>query len=463
MTQHRNTQTPVDGVGFHVPLQNDCVDIASALAASIKSTAVSDHLCGNDDFILYEKNETFRFAAVPRLTLTMTAQRIVVRDAETVHDLPLGDDPLESVQQALQRFANGAHWRAYGWAAFELSAVLQSKAVADAERPLLHLMIPTHEIALGHGVAEVSAQDAQLAAIWHDVLTGPISDPPNARLDVDLSQGAKAYEAAASSAIDAIDGQVFRKLILSRRVPLPASVNMAETYRAMRHANTPARSFLFQLSGLSVAGVSPGAIVEVEQSGRVSTQPLAGTRARGQTDAETEALRQELLSDPKEIYEHALSVQLACEEITRVCVPDTVAVRDFMGVIARGSVQHIASTVEGQLSEQNGAWAAFASLFPPVTTTGIPKMRARAEIDHRESAARGIYSGAVLMLDSTGTLDAALAIRSVVEQDGQSWLRAGAGLILGAQAARELEETNEKLRSVSRFLVPRKISAPGEG
>ncbi len=462
MTQHSNTQRAVDGASFHLPLKNDFIDVAAALVASMKDVAVSDALFGNSDFMLYEKNETFRFAAAPCLSLTMTARRIVVRDGRTIHELPLGEDPLETVQNALQRFGNEAGWRAYGWTAFELSSLLHGETVADLDMPLLHLMIPTHEIILGQGAAEISVQDAQLADIWQEVLTAPATDRPSARIEMDLSQGGDEYKTSASDAIDAIDGNIFRKLILSRRVPVTQPVNMVETYRAMRHANTPARSFLFQLSGLTVAGVSPGAIVEVDQSGCVSTQPLAGTRARGITEAETETLRQDLLSDPKEIYEHALSVQLACAEVARVCVPETVVVRDFMDVIARGSVQHIASTVQGQLTGGNDAWAAFASLFPPVTTSGIPKARARAEITARESAARGVYSGAVLMLDSDGCLDAALAIRSVIEQDGQAWLRAGAGLIVGAKAARELEETNEKLRSVSRFLVPCDGSASGE-
>ncbi len=138
-----------------------------------------------------------------------------------------------------------------------------------------------------------------------------------------------------------------------------------------------------------------------------------------------------------------------------VSEPGTVFVENFMDVVSRGSVQHLASHVRGQLRPGASCWDAFGALFPSVTASGIPKREACREIRIREGSPRGLYSGAVLSLDAKGNLDAALVLRSVYQVAGATWLRAGAGLISQSDPERELEETREKMRSVSRFLVPK--------
>lgn len=438
----------------HVPVSGDLAMAASSLGATMARDEVRQRLGGCADYMLYETEEGVYFAAGTEVSLTLTANGIMLEGAAGQQNLPLGQNPLAAVQQALVHLGGGLAARFYGWAAFELAALLQGEPVADAQAPLLYLMSPAHEITLRPGSADLRVADAALLEIWQQALVRAPEKVPQARVAVDLTQGARAYESAAGEAIREIDGSGFRKLILSRPVAVPGQVDMVSSYQALRQANTPARSFLLHMAGQDVAGVSPGTIVDVTEAGQVRSQPLAGTRALGATRQERVALRAELLSDPKEIYEHALSVELAQAEIARVCLPESVAIRDFMQVVERGSVQHIASTVEGQLAPGKSAWDAFASLFPPVTTSGIPKRRAVQEIQAREVSARGLYSGAVLTGTLGGALDAALVIRSVFASGGQTWLRAGAGLIASSNAARELEETNEKLRSASLHLVP---------
>jgi anthranilate/para-aminobenzoate synthase component I len=136
-----------------------------------------------------------------------------------------------------------------------------------------------------------------------------------------------------------------------------------------------------------------------------------------------------------------------------VCTSGTVHVRDFMSVKERGSVQHLASEVVGRLAEGACAWDALSVLFPAVTASGIPKDAACALIQEVEQE-RGPYSGAVLLADADGTLDAALVLRSVFRRAGRTWLRAGAGVVAQSDPTRELEETREKLLSVARFLIP---------
>ncbi|HEX5741236.1 MAG TPA: salicylate synthase, partial [Pilimelia sp.] len=267
-----------------------------------------------------------------------------------------------------------------------------------------------------------------------------------------------AYRAAVAAAVRRIRDGGYDKVILSRLVEVGVPVDLPATYLAGRRANTPARSYLLRWGGWEAAGFSPEVVVQVGADGAVRTQPLAGTRAlSGAGDA---GRRAELYRDAKEVFEHAISVRLAVAEMERVCAPGSVAVRQFMGVAERGSVQHLASEVTGQRAAGRTSWDVLAALFPAVTASGIPKAAACAAIRAGEAEHRGLYSGAVLAVDPDGALDAALVLRSVFRRAGRTWLRAGAGVVADSTADRELEETREKLRSVSRYLVGQR--SPGD-
>lgn len=159
-----------------------------------------------------------------------------------------------------------------------------------------------------------------------------------------------------------------------------------------------------------------------------------------------------LLSDPKEIHEHAISVKPALEDLAAVC--DDACVTEYMTVQERGTVQHLASTVTGRLRDGRTAWEAFAALFPAVTAADIPKAPAYSLIRALEGRPRGLYAGAVLTCDTDGTLDAALVLRGVFQRHDRCWLQAGAGIVQQSRAEREHEETCEKLRSIALHLVP---------
>jgi salicylate synthase len=230
-------------------------------------------------------------------------------------------------------------------------------------------------------------------------------------------------------------------------------IDIIGTYAVGRRANSPARSFLFSLDDRCAAGFSPETVVEVTNNGIVRTQPLAGTRARTGTPETDNALRTELLRDSKEIFEHAISVKVAYDELINLCGDSVVEVTEFMVVCERGTVQHLASSVRGKLDDAQDAWDAFAALFPAVTASGVPKQSAYSVIRELESTERGLYSGAVVAYDSDGSMDAALILRTVFQQDGRTWLRAGAGIVEQSRPERELTETCEKLSSVARHLV----------
>jgi salicylate synthetase len=261
------------------------------------------------------------------------------------------------------------------------------------------------------------------------------------------------YRERVAQAVKEIRQGQYQKVILSRTVRIPFPADLVATYELGRRGNTPARSFLLRLNGSQAAGFSPEIIVTVDPQGRVVTQPLAGTRAFGRGAAQDAAARTELESDPKEIFEHAVSVRTSQQELRGVCRPGTVGVDDFMGVKERGSVQHLASLVSGTLDDKRTAWDALEAVFPAVTASGIPKRESLDAILRLDETRRGLYSGAVLSASHDGSLDAALVLRAVYEQDGQAWLRAGAGIVTDSTPAREFEETCEKLSSVAPFVV----------
>lgn len=337
--------------------------------------------------------------------------------------------------------------------------MLAGDAAGLGEEPLVHLVIPETEIRLSADGAELRCSGAAAEAAALVVLDTREPGPDQGEftpLPVDLGNAVESgYGESVAHAVAAIGAGDLQKVILSRAVPVQGNLDLPATYLAGRSVNSPARSFLLDLGGIEAAGFSPETVVEVSADGRVSTQPLAGTRALSGNPAEDAARRAELLKDAKEVYEHAISVQVAWDEMSEVCREGSVRAEEFMSVQERGSVQHIASRVSGELPHADrGPWPAFAAVFPAVTASGVPKPAAYRTIRRLERSTRGLYSGAVLTVGSDGFLDAALVLRTVFRQHGRTWLRAGAGIVGQSTPEREFEETCEKLRSVSRNLVP---------
>uniref|UniRef100_A0AAU1I8F8 Salicylate synthase n=1 Tax=Streptomyces sp. NBC_00180 TaxID=2903632 RepID=A0AAU1I8F8_9ACTN len=411
-----------------------------------------------DQYVIYEQNGDVRFAggALGEIRVGRSEIRRRWLDEETA--APLGSQPLHQVHEELGQLAVEG-WTAYGWMAFEFSHLYAGRPDRAGDDDLLHLIVPHSEVRLRQEGAVIRSADQETLDALIALLDG--ADAPRTALPrpIDVSDGEGRYPDMVAQAIEEIRTSDLQKVILSRSVDVPFPVDFVATYVHGRSHNTPARSFLLNVGGRRVAGFSPETVAEVSADGEVVTQPLAGTRARGFGDLEDERLRAELLADPKEISEHVLSVKLAEEEMATVCRPGTVSVRDLLSIRRRGSVQHLGSSVHGLLAESATAWDALRAVFPAVTASGIPKAPAYDCIARLEKEPRGIYSGAVLRAGSDGSLDAALVLRSLFEEDGRTWLRAGAGILAGSTPARELEETCEKLRSVAPYVVP----AQGQG
>ncbi|MFI9324524.1 salicylate synthase [Kitasatospora aureofaciens] len=408
------------------------------------------------EYVVYERDRRWFVAGNPVGEVTVDARHVRstlgVESAE-----PWTGTPWRAVRDALHR-APIERWRAYGWASFELAG---PGAVTSPE-VLAHLMVPAVELEIGEEHAVIrTLDDADLTAVLSVLRAGAQAGTGEPEpVGVEALDGR--YLAGVAYAVEQIRTGRLQKMILSRCVDVPFEVDMPATYLAGRRANTPARSFLLDLGGWQATGFSPETVVEVSASGAVSTQPLAGTRARTGDPAADLALRAELQADPKEVYEHATSVKLAFDELETVGAEGTTRVSEYLAVKERGSVQHLASRVDTTLAASHTAWDALAAVFPAITASGIPKGPAYELITHLELGPRGLYAGAVLTADSDGELDAALVLRAVYQRAGRAWLRAGAGIVASSAPAREHEETCEKLRSVAPFLVPAATTGPND-
>ncbi|MGY1869930.1 salicylate synthase [Nocardia gipuzkoensis] len=419
----------------------------AALAAGIASSGVLR------EYVVYERAGTWHVGADPVGTVSVSPARIRSTIGGDFEE-PWSGTPWPQVRAALQRAPRG--WRAYGWGCFELADPVS----ADAGDLLAQMMIPALELEItAHSVTVRSRDESRVAEVCEFLSEHA---PATGLAPVSVEQTDTAYLDAVEQAVARIRRGQFQKVILSRRVEIPHEVDIAATYLAGRRANDPARSFLLDLGGWQAAGFSPETVLEVDESGYAATQPLAGTRAHRGLAALDRALREDLLADPKEVFEHAISVKLAFQELAALGAPRSTRISEFLSVKCRGSVQHLGSRVETQLAEAT-AWDALTAVFPAVTASGIPKAAVYESIRDLEVDARGLYSGIVLIADSHGMLDAALVLRAVYQRDGRAWLRAGAGVVATSTPEREHEETREKLSSVAPYVVaarPRPRRAP---
>jgi anthranilate synthase component 1 len=210
--------------------------------------------------------------------------------------------------------------------------------------------------------------------------------------------------------------------------------------------------YLFELPAregcpaLHFAGASPETLVRVEDS-TVTLRPIAGTRRRGRTSAEDQSLAEEMLSDPKELAEHVMLIDLARNDVGRVSRAGSVRLEKRMVVERFSHVMHIVSEVAGELTESAGPWHVLRATFPAGTLSGAPKVRAMQIIRELEQRPRGVYGGAVGYVSAGRNLDFAIAIRTVVLRDGRFEVSAGAGIVADSVPALEAEETRNKARA----------------
>ena len=237
------------------------------------------------------------------------------------------------------------------------------------------------------------------------------------------------------------------QVVGSQRFSTPVKASPLDIYRAARSINPSPYMFLLELEGFSLVGASPEIHVRCENR-KVEIRPIAGTRPRGKTPEQDFANEKELLADPKERAEHVMLVDLARNDLGRVCDFGTVLVKDLMIIERYSHVMHIVSQVEGRLSEEKTPYDLMRATFPAGTLSGAPKVRAMQIISELEQTTRGPYGGCVGYFSFNGNLDCCITIRTALIKDGKAYVQAGGGWVNDSTPEAEYQETVNKSKAM---------------
>lgn len=270
-------------------------------------------------------------------------------------------------------------------------------------------------------------------------------------LTIHADQARETFEAAVRRVQEDIAAGEIYQAVLSQRFQATTGAPPFDVYRALRHVNPSPYMFFIRLGRDAIVGASPEMLVRVEDR-HVETHPIAGTRRRGATPAEDQALAEELQANEKERSEHVMLVDLGRNDIGRVAEIGSVRVAEYMTIERYSHVMHLVSRVVGRLRADGDRLDALAAAFPAGTLTGAPKIRAMQIIGALEPTRRGLYGGAVGYLDFAGNLDFCIAIRTIAMRDGRVEIQAGAGIVADSDPQAEYEETRDKARALIQAL-----------
>ncbi len=310
---------------------------------------------------------------------------------------------------------------------------------------------PNHENAYEVGKARLTELQAQLKNTVAIEKEFPVD--LNKETDFELIRKFKAtdFENAVRKTKEYILAGDCMQVVIGQRITRPYTQSPLQLYRALRSLNPSPYMYFYDFGNLQIVGSSPEILVRQEKRENqkiVTIRPLAGTRRRGSTPEEDAQLAKELLADPKEIAEHVMLIDLARNDVGRIAKTGTVKVTDSMVIEKYSHVQHIVSSVEGELKDNMSNMDVLRATFPAGTLSGAPKIRAMEIIDEMEITKRGIYGGAAGYLSFSGDMDVAIVIRTGVIKDGMLHSQAGAGVVADSDPTSEWKETEAKARAV---------------
>jgi len=300
-----------------------------------------------------------------------------------------------------------------------------------------------------------AAYDRAVAAIGSDIerLAGSGRKPAGERpafeeiAPATMNVQRETFETSVRTAIEHIEAGDAFQIVPSIRFEVDYGGDTFAVYRALRLVNPSPFMYYVRHGSLSIAGSSPELMTRV-RDGVAYSRPIAGTRPRGADRASDEALERELLADPKERAEHVMLIDLARNDLGRVCEFGTVTVDDLMVIERYSHVMHIVSGVSGTVRDGLGPIDVLRATFPHGTVTGAPKIRAMEIIDHLEPTARGPYAGAIGYVDFAGNVDTAIGLRTMVADGAKAWVQAGAGIVADSDPATEYRECVNKAAAV---------------
>jgi anthranilate synthase component I len=350
-------------------------------------------------------------------------------------------------------FAGGAvGFLSYDWVS-ELEPVpLPAANGADAGLPTMRFLLAETVVAFDHVRRTMTVTGERVAvdrAI--DALGGPLGVPvaePVAPGSAEAEMTEAGYVAAVERAKEHIAAGDAYQIVPSQRVRRTTGASPAAIYRALRAVNPSPYMFLLDMEGYQLIGSSPETHVRLDLDGTCELRPIAGTRPRGATPAEDDALAAELLESEKDRAEHTMLVDLARNDLGRVCRPGSVRVERFMDVERYSHVMHLVSRVFGQIAAGRDAPALLRATFPAGTVSGAPKVRAMQIISELEGRRRGAYAGAVGWLGFGGDMDTCIAIRTVVLRDGVAYVQSGGGIVADSDPDDEYREAMNKVAAL---------------
>jgi anthranilate synthase component 1 len=442
-----------------------------------KNTYLLESVLGGERF------GRFSFIGLPAKTILRTVgtpdaplTEVLLNDKviETNHDNPL--DFVDAyfkrfkvaVQHGLPRFCGGlAGYFGYDTVRYIESRLAKHKLLDELGVPDIQLML-TEELAVIDNVAGriylIVYADPSIADSFETgqtrlkellaCLSKPVTMPaslPSTKTELIRKFKLVDFENAVLKTKEYILAGDCMQVVIGQRISKPFTDSPLALYRALRSLNPSPYMYFYDFGDLQVVGSSPEILVRQEQRESqkiVTIRPLAGTRPRGVTLEEDERLATELLADPKEIAEHVMLIDLARNDVGRIAKTGTVKVTDSMSIEKYSHVQHIVSSVEGELLDNMSNMDVLRATFPAGTLSGAPKIRAMEIIDEMEIVKRGVYGGAVGYLSFSGDMDVAIAIRTGVIRDGVLHSQAGAGVVADSDPTAEWKETEAKARAV---------------
>lgn len=474
--------------GNLIPLCREVMaDLETPVSAYLKIDT-NDH-----SFLLESVERGGRFArysflgASPSVIFTAREGKITITENGKSRTFQTETDPLKELQQLMARykpvgaehlpiFAGGAvGYLAYEAATYFEKTVPRAK-IDDLQIPDAYFVISDtllifdhleHRIKIvanafvegdpGHAYDEAVCKIDELTerlkrSVSHKVLSvgAQVDDLVP---DVNITQAE--YIAMTEAMQEYIkSGDIFQ-VVPSQRFEVPFNGDPTDLYRALRLINPSPYMFCLKFNGLAVVGSSPEVHVRCVD-GKVEIRPIAGTRPRREDVTEDDAMAAELLADPKERAEHVMLVDLARNDVGRVCDYHTVKVTDLMIIERYSHVMHIVSNVEGKLKAGENAYDVMRATFPAGTVSGSPKVRAMQIIAEGEKTCRGTYAGAVGYFGFNGNLDSAIAIRTVLLKDGRAYLQAGGGLVADSTPLGEYNESVNKAKAGMKGLAKAK-------
>ncbi|WP_417581464.1 anthranilate synthase component I [Pelagibacterium sp.] len=271
--------------------------------------------------------------------------------------------------------------------------------------------------------------------------------PDLAKIEITSNTSRERYFDMVRAAQDYIAAGDIFQVVLSQRFSADFTLPPTALYRALRRTNPSPYMYFLDFGDFAVAGSSPEILVRVDE-GEVTIRPIAGTRKRGATPEQDKAMADELLSDPKELSEHLMLLDLGRNDAGRVSQIGTVKVTDKYFLEYYSHVMHIVSNVVGKLDPKYDNIDALAAGFPAGTVSGAPKVRAMEIIDELEVARRGVYAGCVGYFGADGRMDTCIVLRTAILKDGKLHVQAGAGIVADSKPELEQLECENKARAL---------------